>query len=359
MKAIHVIDSLMIGGAERVLIDQVNLLSARGWDISVLVLGGKYPLRTEMIEGVSFFVVDRKAKFSWNGIRTIVKLCQRNDIVHVHLRYNFRYIALIKLLFFGRFQIIHHDHYGDIDDFRHVPFLLGFLSKLNPWFIGVSRNLTNWAIKELNLPPNKVLLLPNIVRIQPSLKRNLKKGNSKHSLRLLVVANFREAKNHSFVYGLVPDLLKKYESVEVHFYGQILIQSFYESLKAQAREHGIDEFIFFHTDCRNVQPLLNSFDLAIHPALRESGPLVLIEYLGHELPFVAFKTGQVADQLKSRLPEFFIDSFEQAAWLERINFLVERHDTFGKRMQECFMEYFSEHNYITNLENFYLDVMKA
>lgn len=357
MKVIHVIDSLMVGGAEKVLVDQTNLLHSQGWNVSVLVLGGAYPLKSELAAGISFYFVDRKSKTSWKGIRTILKLCQRNDVVHVHMRHNFRYLALIKLLFFKRFKIIHQDHFGDIDSFRHVPFLVSFLSRFNPWYIGVSQNLTDWAKEKLNLPAEKVLLLPNIVRIQHLPQPGIKIDNSNRPLRLLVVANFREAKNHSFVFNLAPALYKRYGCIEIHCYGQILDRAFYESLVEQTQSIGINKLIFFHTDCKNIQPMLQSFDLAIHPALRESGPLVLIEYLGHGLPFVAFKTGQVAQQVARELPEFFLDSFEFSVWFERIKFLMEHRDEYGIRMKESFRKNYSEDQYIENLERFYLKIM--
>ncbi|MBX2898808.1 MAG: glycosyltransferase [Cyclobacteriaceae bacterium] len=354
MKVLHVIDSLMVGGAERVLVDQSNLLSKNGYEISVLVLSNKYPLRRALLPEISFYSI--KSKFSLRGIDKVWRLCRNHSLVHVHMRYNFRYIALIKLLTFSSFKIVHQDHYGDIDIFKQVPFLIRFFSKLNPWYIGVSIGLTDWAYQQLHLRKESILLLPNIVLIQKTPETRIDKQGL---IKVLMVANFREAKNHTFLIGMVPAFLEKFTCVEIHFYGKVLNTVFFDKLLAEVKALNLEQTIYFHTDCDNIQPVLKSFDAAIHPAKRESGPLVLIEYLGHSVPFLAYTTGQVAEQLAPELPELFVNSFEPSVWLERFSFILNNKEALKYRMEKSFDNTFSEESYVLKLINFYSKVYNS
>ena len=72
-----------------------------------------------------------------------------------------------------------------------------------------------------------------------------------------------------------------------------------------------------------MQHLLPQFDLAIHASKSESGPLVLIEYMAQSLPFITYKTGEVANQLKKDLPEFIMQNFDDNEWAQHIKVLLQ------------------------------------
>jgi len=77
-------------------------------------------------------------------------------------------------------------------------------------------------------------------------------------------------------------------------------------------------------DCNNVQAVLNNFDVAIHTATSESGPLVLIEYMMMGLPFLTYQTGEVVHQIKNDLPECIIDNFNTIEWIMQLDYLLQQ-----------------------------------
>jgi glycosyltransferase involved in cell wall biosynthesis len=72
----------------------------------------------------------------------------------------------------------------------------------------------------------------------------------------------------------------------------------------------------------DVSRLLGKFRLGIYCSLSESGPLVILEYLLCGLPFVAYKSGGIAEVICRYFPEFFLDNFDVNEWTERINYIV-------------------------------------
>lgn len=344
------IDQLNVGGAERVLVDLSNILFRSGEQVEVLTLVRPGPFSKYLEKGIRVNNLDRTSRFSLTKLFRLNSFCNHFDIVHVHLRYNFRYVALAKLLFRGKYRVLLHDHFGDIENDKHIPFALKFLLKRERWFVGVSRPLVDWAIETVGLEQKYASLLANIVAKREA--PTFTKDSNSDKVKLLFVANFREAKNHKFAIQLIAEL-KKHLSVEVCFIGQVLDPEFMGTVMDDIRNRQVEDVISVRHDCDDVQRVAGQFDLAIHTAYQESGPLVLIEYLAQGLPFVAFKTGEVAAQINSYLPFFFLADFEIQNWIARIHEVLDRRDNLGNSMKEVYDKLYSSDAYYEKCRTIY------
>jgi glycosyltransferase involved in cell wall biosynthesis len=112
--------------------------------------------------------------------------------------------------------------------------------------------------------------------------------------------------------------------------------------------------VHFITDADEVQPLLHSFDIAVHTAKSESGPLVLIEYLAQNLPFVTYNTGETVLQLKDALPWCIANSFEANEWISKIeNILSADQQVLAHQLQTVFETVFSAEAYYSQCLGIY------
>ncbi|KZX51241.1 hypothetical protein A3709_10445 [Halioglobus sp. HI00S01] len=89
MKVLHVIDTLGVGGAERLLITALPELARRGHSITVAVMKAPYDLQV-VLEDAGIPVVRLPARHKWNlfaSARDIAMLCDELDvnILHAHL----------------------------------------------------------------------------------------------------------------------------------------------------------------------------------------------------------------------------------------------------------------------------------
>lgn len=342
MRILQVIDQLNVGGAERVLVDLSNILFAHGHSVEVLTLVRSGQLRAQLHVNIPFHNLNRTTKLSISALYRCHRICSRYDVVHVHLRYNFRYVGLAKWLFRGNYSVLLHDHFGDIENDTQVPFGLGFFLRRNTWFAGVSKPLVDWAIQIIGLERKNTFLLSNII-VRNELSE-AKEGNRTGDVKLLHVSNFREAKHHAFAIKLIAGL-KDEIPVDVHFIGQVIDPNYFDKIVEQIDNYELTSTINIRHDCQDVQAIMHDFDLAFHTAYQESGPLVLIEYLAQQLPFVAYKTGEVATQIQQVIPEFFVEDFEIAHWIDRIKFVLENKDSFGPRMASAFESLYSSEAY--------------
>ncbi|HCZ36521.1 MAG TPA: hypothetical protein DHV26_11420 [Cytophagales bacterium] len=350
MRILQVIDQLNVGGAERVLVDLSNILHARGHSIEVLTLVQSGKLSAQLHANIPTINLSRRTKFSISLLYRCNRICSNYDVIHVHLRYNFRYVALARWLFGGKYRLLLHDHFGDIEKDKQIPFGLSFFLKRNAWFAGVSKPLVEWALQVVGVKPRNTFLLSNIiVRKQvPGIKKRVQSKR----IKLLHVSNFREAKHHSFAIDLITSL-KNQIAVEVHFIGQVIDPLYYSKLNQQIGLNDLSDTIQIYHNCEDVQVLMNDFDLAFHTAYQESGPLVLIEYLAQQLPFIAYRTGEVATQIQEIIPDFFMDDFNTNHWIDRIQFVLKKRDSYKPQMAAAFNSLYSSDAYYEKCINIY------
>lgn len=340
MKILQIIDCLNVGGAERVFIDLCNILHENNEDVTALLL---LPKKGELSDELHIPIIELNRKDKWN-IHTMYKcgqILKEFDVIHCHLRHVYKYIGLVNFLMGSHKKIIFQDHYGAIDVDTSVPFL--FNSLLKPiYYIGVSETLTNWGIKKLKLEKQNVFLLQNIIR-----KLDLPKTKNKTS-DLLLVSNIKPIKNNAFAIELAKAL-----KLSLLLVGRNQNEIYYN----QVIKDIDDEHIKIDRTISKAQSIMGNATLGLHTSKSETGPLVLIEYLAQGLPFVAYKTGEVAEMLEPDFPDFFVDNFEIDCWKEKIKHILEKgHDHL--KMEKIFEEYFGEKQYFTKIKNIYLCVIK-
>ena len=328
LKILQVIDRLDAGGAERVMVDLSNILSRKGHEVTTMSILDHGLLEGDLDPKIS------KLKY----MRNFSRVAKNNDIVHVHMRHNLKYVWLVKLLFPFKANIVFHDHYGKINVDQSVPASLSRAMR-KVLYIGVSKQLADWAIEKAGLGRDSVFHLSNII-IRKEVNR--KTELQSEGINLVMVSNIRKEKNIELAIKIVNRLLKK-NNAHLTIYGQLVDRNYFELLTGMIKDLMISENIRFVHDCTDIQPELHQYDLAIHTAKSETGPLVLIEYLCQELPFISFRTGEVIDQLKDALPHFIMDTFEEDDWVERIDQVQSMN--FGDQLIKLYEQKYSEENY--------------
>jgi len=221
--------------------------------------------------------------------------------------------------------------------------------------IAVSRKIYDWAIEKAKLSAKKVFLLPNSVPqshiIYPQKQRN-------ELVKLLLVANFRPAKNMEFALELI-NTLRHQQQVQLTIVGQPANQEYYTSIKAKINELHLNDVVTIRTDCTNVQDIMYQFDTAIHTAKSESGPLVLIEYMAQGLPFLTYKTGEVVYQVEEALPFCVIDNFVVDEWIKQLSQLLQMPLTpLREQLYHQYNQHYSEERYYEACLNIYKQALE-
>lgn len=338
LKILQVIDRLDAGGAERVMVDLSNLLDSYGNQVTTLALLEHGELGQYLNPTIKQVDLNRLDKFARKYMKRVRKLAENHDVLHVHMRHNLKYVWLVKKLYRFSAPIIFHDHYGKINIDQKASFMLKRALK-DCYYIGVSNQLSDWAKSVVRLPAIKVFCLSNIIR-KKELEDLQKKSGKK--IKLVMVSNIRKEKNIEFGISVVTELIKNHK-VSMTIYGTVVDKEYYKALKLKIEKNKIKDLVNFVHDCSDIQPELLKFDVAIHTALSETGPLVLIEYLAQGLPFVTYNTGEVVKQIGRDAPELIADNFDVSDWTEKIVMLKKNKES--QHLTSIYNNYYSEENY--------------
>lgn len=329
MRILQVIDKLDVGGAEKVFIDLTHLLIGHNIAVDAMLFDATGNMTAQLDKRVSVHVLNRTNKYSVAKMRMLHRICSEYDIVHVHMRHVYQYVRLVQYLFRGKYKVVVHDHYG-ID--KTIPLSFKYIFKPRH-YIGVCRSLTDWAKTDVKLEPKNIHLLRNTI-IPASHIRYTPKTNSWDTI---MVANISRVKNIGFAIELF-----KRAGWELDIYGNSRDHVYYNELTTQI---GDSSNIRIINDVTDFSKLYDRYALAIHSSVSESGPLVLLEYLANGIPFIAYKTGEVAEVIYNELPLLFMDSFDADEWIRRIG-QIKQIEGLPDRMKEIFNKYFAPEKYV-------------
>lgn len=342
-KVLQVIDRLEAGGAERVFLDLTKLLLDKKIHVDTLTISAKGVLFDTIDTRAKHYFLDRRNKFSVKKMLECANLCSKYEIIHVHMRHTFAYVRLAQLISSRKFKILFHDHYGDINTDIRVPFTLRLLFAPT-FYIGVSTSLHNWAIKQLHMVPEDTWVMRNTI-IPYESKTEAVKNN-----KWVIVSNIRPSKNIEFAIEFAHE---HNESLDI--FGQLSNDVYGNRI---AELVSANETINLFSNEFNIQGKLQNYTLALHVAHSESGPLVLMEYLIQGLPFLAHKTGEVADVLYHELPECFVDNLEKHEWNRKLEFLKSNMPN-EEKLKNLFYKYFGPEKYINQCLAIYQQVVNS
>ncbi len=349
LSVVQVIDQLSIGGAENVLVTLSNVLSRHGHPVTVVTTVAQGPLAALLDKEVTIINIARKSKWGLTSMYRLYSIIKKYDVIHVHSSYNLRYLFLAAKLFFLHKPIFFHEHFGDIEIDRTVKWHHRLIYP-KTFMICVSRKIYEWAAVNLKMNKNRLFILHNIVLKKQDLPPRKKKNDV---IELLLVSNIRPTKNIEFAIEILYRL-KQQKPCSLTIVGQKLDEAYYNALTALISKYGLTANVTMLHNVQDIQPVLHKYDLAIHTAKSESGPLVLIEYLAQNLPFVTYNTGETVFQIQDALPECIARSFNADEWLARIeNILTAPADNLTQKLATLYIDKFSAEAYYSKCLDIY------
>ncbi len=338
-KVLFVIDNLKIGGAEKVFVDLVNLCHDKV-NFDVLLITDFKGSNFQLIDKVNVLKLKRENKFSIRKALQLRRILCNYEIAHIHMRHTYKYLSYIRLIFRIPIRFIFHDHYGKINIDNSEPF---FASKfLKPdIYIGVCNELCEWAINIWKIDKTKVHFFNNL----PS--RELLTWNSDEvplgDFELVMVGNIKEVKNQKFALKISKLVNKK-----IAFIGQNQDDQYYKEFESSL---GCNKIV---SDCNDPKQILTQFKIGLFTSKSESGPLVLLEYLLCGLPFISYRTGGISEILNKYFPDFFIDSFDEKVWVDRLNEFYKNPPVIQREfVMQLISNEFSESEYLNRLIKIY------
>lgn len=329
MHILHVIDSLAIGGAERMLVDIANASTEHGYRISVCVTRSRTDIAPELSAEINLLTLNRQRRFELTPMLKFADYIADEHVtaVHAHGRSSFSFCALAKSMRMFSRPIILHDHFGEIELNSAVPMWFSLIGKKYvDAYVGVYEKLAVWA-ESAGIPRDKISVIGNaldLTRFRPQSRNSLRDQLDipTETNVGLVICGIREEKGIDLLINAVA-LIKDPKPFLIVVAGGVRDAHYMQSCKSEIEALGLEDKIVFLGEYKDAWSLAFEADFAIMPSRSESGPLVLIEFMAAGLPFAAFKVGDISQKSALLGVPGFVPPQDVVALSEEIRALIE------------------------------------
>lgn len=352
MRILQIIDSLDIGGAEKMAINYANSL-AEVVDFSGLVATRKEGhLKTQIHSNVNYLFLQKKSTIDVKAILRLRKYCKGNKITHLQAHSSSFFTAFLVKLTLPKITIVWHDHNG-LSEFisNKKALLLQFCSFFFKGIVVVNYQLKNWADKTLNC--KNCIYLPNYTILNElEAKETLLLGNS--GKKILCLANFRFQKNHFLLIDVAKKLKVSHSDWSFHLVGKDFNDDYSAKIKELIKEHGLENTVFIYGSRTDTQNIIQQTDIAILTSQSEGLPVALLEYGLNRKPVISTKVGEIPMIIQDKVNGCIVDNYDdEAFYLSLVNLIEDAHfrTQLGNQLFETITENNSEKAVITNYLN--------
>lgn len=297
MNILFVINNLITGGAERMLVDTLIHLDHKNLKIDVMLLSKKETFLKEQLAAskhVNLIELDHQSPYNPIGIWKLKQELEKGkyDLIHVHLIPSLYYVRIARILAKSHAKLIYTEHCPIVKKRRNFVF-----RSIDNWcYRGINRVVcVSEAVKESierhlqKFNSEKLIVINNAInlsRYREAKSASRKSFNLQESDFLcLQVSSFRPAKDHK-------TLLKAFKETPEHF--KLLLAGeghLIEETRSYCAKLGLTDRVLFLNEQSNIESLYKMTDVVILSSHYEGFGLAALEAMSAGKPVVASRVG--------------------------------------------------------------------
>jgi glycosyltransferase involved in cell wall biosynthesis len=335
MKVLQIVDTLNLGGAERM---SVNICNALSQDNNEVVLCSSWEggaLRDYLNPEVKYYSLGKKSFMDVFAFSRFIRILKKEkpQLVHAHSS-SIIWAVFSKLLVGNSFKLLFHDHYGKIDIKSGVNqvslyrALLKILSQKIDYVISVNDKLADWAMVNLSIKSKekRIIVLNNFPHLAKE-GSNHKRHDIDVEFNIICIANFRVQKNHFFLIRSFANFIKEQKNVNAKLVlvGSVGDLKYFNEIQNEIERLVPKTHFSIYTEVKDVVPFLENAHLGVLSSLSEGLPVALLEYGLFSLPTISTKVGQCSEVLGNGKYGILVDT--------------ENYSEFSKAMSEVYNNY--------------------
>jgi glycosyltransferase involved in cell wall biosynthesis len=296
LRVLQVLDSLQVGGKERVAVDLANGLAERGWDSRILASRSTGTLGDEVGPDVKLWCAERRGRWDFKAIKRIARYLddERIDIVHSHNPFS-SYLTRV-VLWFARARPLHvaHGHFGPAVKSRKIGLLNWLMLRHVAAYIGVSQELRDRARRLLPLSDERCIFLRNGIPIPPEAPPFTGRPT------VIQVANVHARKDYTMAVRAAGHLRESVPDLRWRCVGTIgdPPTPYVQEVRALIDSLGLSDCVELLGQRTDISELLCEANVGVLTSRAEGLPLSMLEYMAASLPVVTTAVGQGPDILR-------------------------------------------------------------
>ncbi|MGV3697962.1 glycosyltransferase [Flavobacterium sp.] len=352
MRIVQIIDSLEIGGAEKMAVNYANALAGRVAFSGLVTTRAEGSLKDQVTDTVSYLFLKKKSTIDFGAVFRLRNYCKKHKVEYLQPHSSSYFTALLVKFTYPKVAIIWHDHNG-LSEFisTQKSLALKMASRFFNGIIVVNYKLKAWAERELNC--GEVIYLPNFTTIESDASAETKlKGIS--GKRILCLANLRDQKNHFFLLEVAEKLKLLQPEWTFHLVGKDFEDDYSKRLRSQIEAKGLENQVVIYGSKNDIKNIINQSDITILTSKSEGLPVSLIEYGLSKKPVVSTKVGEIPLIIKDNANGFIVESDDvHSFYLKLLKFIDDDKLRFqmGNALYETIVQNHSEEGVIAHYLN--------
>lgn len=336
IKVLHIINSLNIGGAEKLIVDGVSHYQNKIKVVDTLILKetkSSFEQQLEQNSRGEIFYLTTKSLYNPFLILKIIPYLKKYDLVHAHLFPTLYWVVIAKLFSFSKVKLIYTEH--STHNRRRDHFILKRLdrfiySKID--FIGcISKGTYDELVNHIGDRGQKGIVYNGInLKSYSNLRKSEKylffKG-SKNKI-IIQVSSFRPQKDQKTLINAMSVLPEDYKLILV---GDGQLKS--ECIR-QVSDLGLEDRILFLGLRSDIPELLFNSDIVVLSSHYEGFGLAVVEGMAANKPVIATNIDGVKEIVENYGLLFEKQNSSELA--ENILSLGENKEYYDKISQQCY-----------------------
>ena len=372
-RILHVIPSLVRGGAQRLVVSICNELEKnKNFDVQLIIFRNinEFKEDTKNIN-IEYVKVEYKTKVfntlisnDLKALRTAIDKFSP-DILHTHL-FEADLVCRINIFKNLRYFSHFHDHDYNLNQYLLKPFKKSSLVKIHDilflekcfsksknTFISISSEIDNYYLKKTKRLKLKMYKVYNCVDYEKFKNNNERKSNKK--IQLINCARNILIKNQEFLIDLMKVIVldKKFTNIQLTILGDGVL---YGYLKKKIKKLNLENYILLPGMVKDVENHYKSSDIYVHSALDGIFGISTLEAVASGLPIVGLRGNSEDEVIKNKVNALIIENNNIEQFIGSILELINNRNLYNEISKNNFAigENFSSYNYVKKLINIYL-----
>ncbi|WP_405325683.1 glycosyltransferase [Leeuwenhoekiella sp. LLG6367-2.1] len=295
MRVLQLIDSLEVGGAERMAVNYANALLNEIEVSALCTTRSEGDLKNLLQPDIPYLFLNKKHTLDLFAFLRLRRFVKNHNIQIIQAHGSSYFTAVFLKIITPALKVVWHDHYGNSEYLKERN--TTFLKPLSRYFdavISVNDILSRWSNEYLNI--EKHIFLKNFIADALPLNQDFNPKGIKGK-RLVCVANLRPQKNHMLLLRAFEEVLKMDDEYTLHLFGSKIDPVYSQMILSNFKAPHFYEKVFYYGTHLKLSAVLPYFDIGVLASHSEGLPLALLEYGQAGLAVVATDVGDCAKVL--------------------------------------------------------------
>ncbi|RXG12317.1 glycosyltransferase involved in cell wall biosynthesis [Leeuwenhoekiella aestuarii] len=290
MRVLQLIDSLEIGGAERMAVNYANALHKRIAVSAFCVTRKEGALKALIDPEIPYLYLERKRRLDFAAVFRLQQFIKKHNIDVIQAHGSSCFVSVLVKLVTPGLKLIWHDHYGKSEFLaERKATSLRMLSVFFDAVFAVNEKLAHWSIEKLKV--ENAFYIKNFIAEALPMDSDFEVFGAKGK-RIVCVANLRPQKNHQLLLDAFKWVLEQDAAFTLHLFGQAADRFYADSLFERMKAEPFTKSVFYYGTHLKMSAILPHFDVGVLSSDSEGLPLALLEYGQAGLDAVATDVGQ-------------------------------------------------------------------